>query len=238
MNRILILLFASVSFLNTNAQCESIAFADSSFEDGSFPVANPWQDPWVWSQNDGAELSNTVAYTGTYSVCSNSGGPIQLVEVDSNTNYFLSCFVKNGASDFFGVQLIIDGDVYPVTVASDNWTIVSVGFNSGSDTIISLGALSANACFDDFRLTCESLVKISALEATPFLVLPTITSESFTVELSGMTRIEVIDIKGNIIKRIESEHGSVSFGENFPSGVYFVMYNDNSGVYSQRIIKL
>lgn len=236
--KLYILLIVSLVYFETNAQCQSVAIVDSSFEDATFPIANPWGDPWIWFQTDGAELSNTEAYTGTYSVCSIAGGPVQFVEVDSNTNYFLSCFVKNGASDLWGVYLIFDWGGYEVNVGTDNWTFISMGFNSGPDTIVAIGAQSASACFDDFRLTCESLVGSAEVETAPFLVLPTISSEGFTIDLNNRASLKIIDLRGNIVKQLDSEIGKVTFGENLPPGMYFILYSDLSGMYSQRITKL
>lgn len=220
-------------------QCESIALADSSFEDASFPLLTVNDFPWIWNQTDGAELSTTYSLSGSYSVCSNGGGVNQIVVVDSNTTYHVSCFIKNGLNDPF-LRFIINDSTYPtLTVLSDDWTFVSQSFHSGSDTIATVGIESNAACFDDFRLTCSRLVGIedSYRLYSQLTLFPTVSAYNFTLKTNQPGQAHIVNMTGSVVEQLDLEIGANQFGENLSPAMYMVQVRINGEIWTSRIIK-
>lgn len=221
------------------SQCTSITLADSSFEDASFPMLNSNELPWIWNQTDGAELSTIYSYSGSYSVCSVGGGINQIVVVDSNTTYHVSCFIKNGVNDPF-LRFIINDSTYPtLTVLSDNWTFASQQFHFGSDTIATVGIESNSACFDDFRLTCNRLVGIADLHSldSRLSLFPTISSSHFTLRTKQSGQAHILNMAGSVVEQFALGIGVNQFGEDLPPAMYIVQVRIKGKIWTSRMVK-
>lgn len=95
------LVLCFLTYCLANAQCTDVVIADSSFEDGTYEQG-PWpKQPGYWYRDDGANIHDDNPYHGDSIACSNGGGLNQLVDVDSNTTYWLSCYVHNALNDSY-----------------------------------------------------------------------------------------------------------------------------------------
>lgn len=221
------------------SQCTSISLADSGFEDASFPLLNSNELPWIWNQTDGAELSTSYSHSGSYSVCSMGGGINQIVVVDSNTTYHVSCFIKNGVDDPF-LRFIINDSTYPtLTVLSDNWTFASQYFHSGSDTIATVGIESNSACFDDFRLTCSRLVGIADSHSmdSRLSLFPTVSSSHFTLTTQQSGQAHILNMAGSVVDQFTLGIGANQFGEELPPAMYILQVRIKGEMWTSRMVK-
>lgn len=228
---IYLLCFESVS------QCNNIALADSSFEEGTLADGSNFQ-PGQWYANDGCELSGMNSFHGDSVACSISGGAFQFVAVDSNTTYYLSCYVLNGNTDPW-IAFTINWLNYPISVNSDNWEQTSIELNSGSDTALIVGFYSASACVDAFRLTCEEVVSIedeNKIEK-PYLIGASVTSNSFNFESTIPCYVEVVDMTGKLFERYNSLTGKISFGQDLPPSMYILRISSGNQFWTEKIIK-
>jgi hypothetical protein len=107
-----------IFIFEVNAQCIHIALADSSFEEDTFENGDLPVEKGFWYRDDGCYIYGDVAYDGDSSACSTWGGGFQLVQIESNTTYYLSCYVQNGVDA--SVSFIIDGVAYFQNVISDD----------------------------------------------------------------------------------------------------------------------
>ncbi|QKX18972.1 polysaccharide lyase family 7 protein [Microbulbifer sp. YPW1] len=132
----------------------SCAVALSNFmASASASIQNPgFESDWAsWNDSDPSAISG-VAYSGSKSAkISGSGGKIeQQVTVTANTNYRLSAYVLGAGT--VGVQVV--GSTFDSSIDSADWQQVSVEFNSGSASSITVfGAYSGSeGRFDSFVL--------------------------------------------------------------------------------------
>jgi len=221
------------------AQCANVAVADSSFEEGTFDTGPYPTVKGIWYRNDGCEVIGGVAYHGDSSVCSTEGGAFQFIDVEPNTTYYLSCYILNGASDA-SPNFIINGTVFPIIASSDDWSLVSQSFNSGSDTTTMLEFISSEACFDLFRITCDSLtVGVRDIDkALIYSIYPSISSNRFRFETKQPATLEVFDLNGRMIERFEKIDGLIYFGEKLIPAVYILRITTANQAWSEKITKL
>jgi len=238
--RLFFSLIGIFSGLNLSAQCQNIPIPDSSFEESSFAPANPLFQTGFWTQNDGAEISGDYALTGDSVLCSYGGGAEQLIAVDSNTTYYLSCFVKNGMNDEL-LRFILNYNASPlIEVDSNDWTFISQSFNSGSDTIVAIGIYSGQACFDDFKLTCFDLSMTEEYlpGEKPFALYPTISSTHFFLDAKTTISFDLFDMNGKLVETGELSQDINQIGSHFSAGLYVVHVYLNDKTWIEKIVKL
>ena len=154
------------------------------FENGSYsPSAAPtgWTRD-AWQSGAGFTWDNTQSYGGSKSVkveaiTANDARWIQTVSVTPNTQYVLSGYIKTvnvahtSQSQDAGANLSILGGYTstPALFGTNGWKYVSVVFNSGSNTQVTVaarlgmysGVTTGTAWFDDLQLepVCYTLTK-------------------------------------------------------------------------------
>ncbi len=220
--------------LNCFGQCTTIPIVDSSFEIGIFGFDFP-HITGQWYVSDGGGPS-TISYTGDSSFCSNGGGCFQLVEVEPNTTYYLSCFVYDGINS--PANFYVNWGAFSIVASTNSWTFASYSFNTGSDTTAYIGGYSnGSACFDDFRMTCNPLsLDVPILsEQTPFTI--STLEGSFNISSSENLTVKVVNLMGQEIDYIPLVDASVSFGENYPTGFYIVNVELNGKLWQKKILK-
>ena len=172
----ILILFSIFIFTNSilYSQCTDIIVADSSFEAGVFHYDS------TWTPDDGISFVTSPVFWGNYAVCSNGGGVYQRIEVEPNTTYHLSCWVKNGLYDF---MLRVDHLPFGSTidtglVSTNNWQFVSMPFTTNNiDTVVGIRYWSFGACIDLVRVTCEQLTTTTSLQPQNIHVYPNPTQE-------------------------------------------------------------
>lgn len=119
----------------------------------SASIQNPgFESDWdSWNDTDPSAISG-VAYSGGKSAkISGSGGKLeQLVYVSSNTNYRLSAYVHGAGT----VGAKVNGSTFDSSADSSDWQQVSVEFNSGSASSITVFGTynGGEGRFDSFAL--------------------------------------------------------------------------------------
>lgn len=125
-----------------SAAGDQVNIANSGFE-------SSWSG---WNDTDPSALSSD-ANSGSKSakITGSSGRFVQTVSVSANTNYTLQAYVLDNGK----IGVIAGGNDYNQTVDHSNWSAVSVSFNSGSSTSVTIyGAYGGGeGRFDDFSLT-------------------------------------------------------------------------------------
>lgn len=126
----------------------SFSFADTvSLDNAGFESG--W-DNWTAS---GAALSSSDVYEGDYSakITSTSGLIERTVTVEANTTYILSAYVLGGGT----IGANVGSETYSSNIDSDDWTQVSVEFETDSSTSITIFAeyySEENGRVDSFSL--------------------------------------------------------------------------------------
>lgn len=163
-----------------SGQCTGIALLDSSFESGVFDV----DGHNGWFRSDGGSFEQG-GYHGMLSTCSNAGSLWQIVPVQAQTTYYLSCYVKNTWSDPY--RLFAGGTEYIDSTVASNWTFVSMPFTTGQDTSLLLGySTEGSVCFDFMRVTCDPLSSIkNAIPRLAFQLFPNPASDQITIDLNS-----------------------------------------------------
>lgn len=215
------------------AQCLNAVVADSSFEDGTW---DSMQGVGGWLRNDGADTSNAQAWHGNNSICSNAGGGDQWIPVQSNTPYFFSCYVKNGVNDpffFLGAGSYITN----TPPNSNDWTLMVLPFVSGNDTTTLIRFYSSGACFDYFRVTCDSPVTALPPSPDPFFNLPsTVSTAGFSFSDPNIRSVRVYDTNGrHRYDRTGTQH---RFGQNWPPGCYILTVTGRGGILRKKLLKI
>lgn len=86
-------------------------------------------------------------------------------------------------------------------------------------------------------------VATSVDEDLNVIVYPNPSADVFTLEVlssgngNGITRVQVYDIAGRLIKQFQVKSNTVKFGENYPRGVYNVIINQGEKTKTFRLIK-
>lgn len=200
-------LFALLLFVNNLSvnfgQCNDIIVLDSSFESGMLHYDS------LWTPDDGVSIVTSPVFHGNYAVCSNGGGVVQHVEVIPNTNYYLSCWVKNGLYDF---SLRVDHLPFGATidtglVTTDNWQFVSMPFVTNNiDTVIKIRYWSFGACVDLFRLTCEELTATTSLQSQNLSIYPNPADNKSIISFDNLPDnsydLYIFNINGQLVDKI------------------------------------
>ncbi len=237
--QVLILLLLSAPADHLRAQCQSVAMADSSFESGEFYGYSGEPETGKWFYDDGI-LASSGGFTGNKSACSNGGGAFQVIRVDSNTTYFASAYILNGANEEAPYpHFRINWNSHPVSVSTNNWTFISTSFDSGSDTIAIVGFYSMGACFDEFRITCSPLTSLDALEDTPrpYLLPSNISSDHFRLTANKPLTVKILTVNGHLVEQWKGSR-QTQFGSNLATGMYLLSVQTDSGSWVEKLIKL
>ncbi|MFD2165894.1 polysaccharide lyase family 7 protein [Thalassotalea euphylliae] len=135
----------SSALWGTLASATSVDIQNASFE-------NNWDG---WQDTDPSAISSD-AYSGTKSakISGSSGAFSQSVPVTTNTDYVLTAHVKGGGK----IGVYVGGSTLSATAVNSSYAPISVNFNSGSQTQITLFGeyYSQEGRFDDFTLTATS----------------------------------------------------------------------------------
>ena len=125
---------------------ENVNILNSGFE-------NNWTS---WNDTDPSAIS-TFANTGNKSakITDNGGKFEQSIDVDSNTNYVLSAYIFGKGR----LGVMVDGEKYANEGDFTDWTEVSVNFNSGSNSYITIfGEYNGGTGrFDDFSIVKSNI---------------------------------------------------------------------------------
>ncbi|MCB0839754.1 MAG: T9SS type A sorting domain-containing protein [Bacteroidetes bacterium] len=221
------------------AQCQHITLTDSSFEFLTEFYGYPGvPEMGKWFYDDGV-LSSDNAFSGDKSACSNGGGAFQFVKVDSNTTYYVSAYILNGANESAPYpHFRINWVPHTVSVPTNNWTLISTSFDSGSDTMAIVGFYSMGACFDEFRVTCNPLTSADFIEdrGKPYTLSSRSTNNSFFLDSEENLDIEIWSVNGSLIAQIE-ESNQIAFGANLSKGMYVLKVKTDSGIWVERVVK-
>lgn len=216
------------------SQCIDIIVADSSFEIGALLYDS------TWTPDDGISVVTSPVFHGNYAVCSNGGGVYQRVEVEPNTTYYISCWVKNGLYDFMlRVDHLPFGSTIDTSLVTTNeWQFVSMPFTTNNtDTVVGIRYWSFGACVDLFRVTCQQLTATTSLQPKSIQIYPNPTQEKSIFNFNNLPienyTLTIYNSTGQIVKimknitnnQIELEKG------NLPKGLYFIQIQE------QNIIK-
>lgn len=110
------------------AQANAATIDNASFEDD-------WDS---WTEIDPAAISSSDSYSGSYSakVTGSGGGFEQEISVSEDTDYVLTAWVLDSGT--IGVD--VDGDTEESSVddTDDEWEELSVSFNSGSESTVTI----------------------------------------------------------------------------------------------------
>ena len=120
-----------------------VSITNAGFEDGF----DGWED-----KNSAAISSDEYTGSKAAKITSSGGKFTQDVEVDANTDYELSAYIEGDGK----IGVTIDGDRTRLTGGGDDeYEKVTVAFNSGSETTITIWGEynDGTARFDDFTLT-------------------------------------------------------------------------------------
>ena len=84
----------------------------------------------------------------------------------------------------------------------------------------------------------EIIETVDELEVSSILVYPNPTAGYFQIELTENTEVEIIDTKGNTIKRSHFETGisEIDIHEQ-ADGLYFIRLLNKSGIHTIKLIK-
>lgn len=236
--QILILLLVSAHADHLWAQCQSVSMPDSSFESGVFYGYSGEPETGKWFYDDGI-LSSNGGFTGNKSACSNGGGGFQVIKVDTNTTYFVSAYILNGANEEAPYpHFRINWNSHPVSVSTNNWTFISTSFDSGSDSIAIVGFYSMSACFDEFRITCSPLTSLDALEDTPrpYILQSSIATDHFQLSADQKITIEVRSVSGQIVEQGRGSH-QIQLGSRLSKGIYLLTIKSDSRSWFEKLIK-
>lgn len=230
----ILILFSIFIFTNSilYSQCTDIIVADSSFEAGVFHYDS------TWTPDDGISFVTSPVFWGNYAVCSNGGGVYQRIEVEPNTTYHLSCWVKNGLYDF---MLRVDHLPFGSTidtglVSTNNWQFVSMPFTTNNiDTVVGIRYWSFGACIDLVRVTCEQLTTTTSLQPQNIHVYPNPTQEKSIFSFNDLPidnyNLNIINSTGQLVKTIKNtQNNQVELHRNnLPNGLYFLQlqYQNN-----------
>ena len=216
----------------SNSQCTNLTFADSSFELG---LTNSW-DPGNWVVMDGGFVSEQSSNFGDSSFCTQAGGCYQSVQVDSNTIYHMGFFIYGGSN---GLSLFyVNGNGTSIITPLDNWTFVSHEFNSGSDTVVDLGVYSnGTACFDDFSLTCESVLSLPNNPSSIPFSINTSSDEAFVLTSEQQLKVSVYDLSGKLIETWNQNNLNHNFGIDYPAAIYILNISVNGEMWQEKLIK-
>ncbi|WP_394175569.1 polysaccharide lyase family 7 protein [Thalassotalea litorea] len=128
-----------------SAHVNAVEIENSGFE-------NNWDG---WADTDPSAISSD-SYSGNRSakITGSSGAFEQVVTVTENTNYQLQAFIKGSGA----IGAIVGGTTYANSGSSNDFEAVTVSFNSGSATQVTLFGQysSGEGRFDDFSLTQSS----------------------------------------------------------------------------------
>lgn len=233
---LLLLLLAFVPCL-LEAQCVDPIVADSSFEVGTYEAGPFPYIPGFWYRDDGCLISQG-GYAGDSSACSIGGGAFQFIRVDSNTTYHLSCYALNAATDDYP-SFRINWGFFPISTPSNNWSLISQSFNSGSDTIAIVGFYSAGACFDEFRVTCSPIVTNPKPTASipPHKIYPTVSANHFTIESQAPSEVTILNLSGQVVDRFRSHGQARQFGHALPPSLYTLQIQFRNQLVHYKIVK-
>lgn len=219
-----------------SGQCAEIALLDSSFESGVFDV----DGRTGWFRSDGGSFEQN-AYHGMLSACSNAGGLWQIVPVQPQTTYYLSCYVKNQWADVY--QLYAGGTEYIDSTVASDWTFISMPFSSGQDTSITLGYFTeGSVCFDFMRLTCDP---ISGLDrgsySLEFSLFPNPANNRITLSF-GKPFTGYASLHNSMGQRITSHNLARSQQiewdiSHLPEGVYNLRVRSRGKSVSRKVVK-
>lgn len=220
------------------AQCQHIAILDSSFESGVFDV----DGRNGWFRSDGGSFEQG-GYHGMMSACSNAGGLWQIVPVQPQTTYHLSCYVKNRWADSYkiyaGTTEFIDS-----TVASD-WTFISMPFTTGQDTNITLGYFTdGSVCFDFMRVTCDPLSSLNLpAPAIDLHIFPNPVSDFLTLRFDkplSNGRATLTNSLGQVLRSHEIRYASHLTWDisEIPVGVYVVGVESDGQAVGRRVVRI
>lgn len=170
----------AISLLFGTAYTHAVTINNPGFEDGMDS----------WTEKDPASISS-VEYSGSKALKINGspGRVHQVVNIERNTNYELSAYVKgSGQIGVNGLNSILFENQHFET---DDWRKVSVSFNSGALTTTQIFAKYTNETdsevrFDDFRLVETG--------STPT---PTPTPSTPTPSPSGDCNISDLDVRAS-----------------------------------------
>lgn len=237
--RLLLLISLIFIYIQSTSQCSDAIVADASFEEGTFPSDDYPHVEGIWYRSDGTFLNENDGFHLNNSGCSNGGGAFQYVSVEPSTTYHLSCYVLNGTSDEYP-SISINWSYDPIAPKSDDWSLVSQEFYSGSDTVVIIGFYSDQACFDLFSVSCEPLVSTdNTLENTrPYSIFPTISPERFAIETSTPCKVEILNLNGQIVEQLETSTGFDYLGSSLSASTYIVRIFSDGKYYFDKIIKL
>ncbi len=133
---------ANMSLEEKSAAGDQVSISNAGFESN-------WSG---WNDTDPSAISGS-SNSGTKSakITGSSGRFEQTVNVSANTNYTLQAYVLDQGK----IGVIAGSNDYNQTVNNTNWEAVSVSFNSGSSTSVTIyGAYGGGeGRFDDFTLT-------------------------------------------------------------------------------------
>lgn len=236
--QLLMLLFCSAYAGPIWAQCQSVALADSSFESGLFYGYSGEPETGKWFYDDGILASND-GYTGSKSACSNGGGAFQVIKVDTNTTYFVSAYILDGADEGAPYpHFRINWNSHPVSISTNNWTFISTSFDSGSDTIAIVGFYSMGACFDEFRITCSPLTSLHSLEniPRPYTLQSPISNDHFRLSAKKNLTIEVRSVSGRLVEQWKGSH-QIQFGSSLSKGMYLLTIKSDSRSWVEKLVK-
>lgn len=127
---------------------------------------NGFESKWDnWTDTEPSAISSSDSYSGSYSakVTGSKGRFERSVAIDSDTNYTLTAYVKGAGT----VGADVGSNTYSDNIDASDWTAVSVDFNSGSTTSITIFGeyYSDDGRFDNFSLV--SSTSSETVEPTP-----------------------------------------------------------------------
>lgn len=144
-NGALALFCLSSALIGASVNATSVDIQNASFESN-------WDG---WQDVDPSSISSN-AYSGSRAakISGSSGYFSQQVSVQQNTNYELKAYVKGGGK----IGTSIGGATQSATGVNSSYTPISVSFNSGNETQITIFGQyhSQEGRFDDFTLTATA----------------------------------------------------------------------------------
>jgi hypothetical protein len=175
----------------------------------------------------------------------------------TNTNVIASSQVTlSTTGGTYGMQLASDGKIYVVKSFNQYLGVIDqpnslglacnyidMGFDVDPNFLGNLASLSTPGFVQSYFLpasmNCPLPQGVADIQVQAILpvVYPNPSANSFSLLVKERSTVEIYDAKGRLIEKLEGEPGTLTFGENYASGVYFLkMYNDKE-ISSTKIVK-
>lgn len=144
------------SSVSSSSSVPSVVLSNAGFE-------SDWSG---WTQAGSAAISTSDYYEGSKSakITGSSGVFSQTLSILANTNYTLSAYVLGDGK----ITAQAGGNTYSNTASNSSWQQVSVTFNSGAETSVTIsgGYNGSTGRFDAFALNADAASSSSVASST------------------------------------------------------------------------